>query len=53
MNKDRIINKVWNIKVKEKCPKGQRGRSRSKWKQHNRKDVIQKEGHGKKLKRCG
>jgi hypothetical protein len=42
--------------MKEKItPKRVSGRLRSQWEQQGRKNVTQKEGHGKKLKRtnCG
>jgi hypothetical protein len=41
MNEERIPNKVLNMTVKGKCP---RGRLRSRMEQEVRKDVTQKEG---------
>jgi hypothetical protein len=53
VNEQKILKKVFNMKVKGECP---RGRSRSRWEQQVRKDVTQgrKEGHGKILRSsCG
>jgi hypothetical protein len=51
-NEWRIRKKVLNMKVKGKFP---RGRPRTRWEQQVRKDVTQKEEHGRKLRRtsCG
>jgi hypothetical protein len=45
-NKDRIPKKVQNMKVKGNHP---RGRPRSRWKQHVRRDATQKETEEEEL----